>query len=118
MTAKWPLMDRFGAPELAKQACPWAVNIGDWRCRLLRRMSPLVGTWRDVRLESGFRGKADYMCSERVFRLLTLNGPPLQPLPLGCRSRCEAQQNRWALSGAPRLRCPGLFAWYPCRRRR
>src|SRR5258705_13325726 len=42
MTAKWPLMDRFWAPELAKQACSWAVNIGDWRCRLLRRMSPLV----------------------------------------------------------------------------
>jgi hypothetical protein len=36
----------------------------------------------------------------------------------GCRSRCEAQQNRWALSGAPRLRLPGLFAWYPRRRRR
>jgi hypothetical protein len=35
-------MDRFWAPELAKQACSWAVNIGDWRCRLLRRMSPVV----------------------------------------------------------------------------
>jgi hypothetical protein len=42
MTAKWPLMDRFWAPELAKQACSWAINIGDWRCRLLRRMSPFV----------------------------------------------------------------------------
>src|ERR1700726_1092991 len=30
---------------------------------------------RDVRLASAFRGKADYMCSERVFRLLTLIGP-------------------------------------------
>jgi len=29
MTAKWPLMDRFWAPELAKQACSRAVNIGD-----------------------------------------------------------------------------------------
>jgi hypothetical protein len=28
-------------------------------------------TSSDVRLESAFRGKADYMCSERVFRLLT-----------------------------------------------
>jgi hypothetical protein len=35
MTAKWPSMDRFWAPELAKQACSRAVNIGDWRCRLL-----------------------------------------------------------------------------------
>src|SRR6266446_2466270 len=39
-------MDRFWAPELAKQACSWAVNIGDWRCRLLRRMSPLVALKR------------------------------------------------------------------------
>ena len=29
-------------------------------------------TSSNVRLESAFRGKADYMCSERVFRLLTL----------------------------------------------
>jgi hypothetical protein len=28
-------------------------------------------TSSDVRLESAFRGKTDYMCSERVFRLLT-----------------------------------------------
>src|SRR5258708_11919597 len=75
-------------------------------------------TWRDVRPESAFGGKAENIYSERVFRLLTLNGPRLQPLPHGCRSRCEAQQNRWAWSGAPRLRLPGLFAWYPRRRRR
>src|SRR5258705_8623885 len=75
-------------------------------------------TWRDVRHESAFGGKAENIYSERVFRLLTLNGPRLQPLPHGCRSRCEAQQNRWAWSGAPRLRLPGLFAWYPRRRRR
>jgi hypothetical protein len=34
----------------------------------------VLGTKRtssDVRLESAFRGKADHMCSERVFRLLT-----------------------------------------------
>jgi hypothetical protein len=28
-------------------------------------------TCRDVRLESAIGDKADYMCSERVFRLLT-----------------------------------------------
>ena len=28
-------------------------------------------TWRDVRRESAIGGKADYMCSERVFRFLT-----------------------------------------------
>jgi hypothetical protein len=28
-------------------------------------------TWRDVRVESAIGGKADSMCSERVFRLLT-----------------------------------------------
>ena len=46
-----------------------------------------------------------------------INGPRLQPLPHGCRSRCEEQQNRWAWSEAPRLRLPGPFSWY-CRRRR
>ena len=38
-----------------------------------------------------------------------------RPLRHGCRSRCEAQQNRWAWSGAPRHRLPGLFVW-SCRR--
>src|SRR5664279_2463973 len=33
-------------------------------------------TSSDVRLESALRGKADSMCSERVFRLLTQTGPP------------------------------------------
>src|SRR5476649_1339494 len=31
-------------------------------------------TWRDVCLESAIGGKADSMCSERVFRLLTQLG--------------------------------------------
>jgi hypothetical protein len=31
-------------------------------------------TSSDVRLESALRGKADVICSERVFRLLTHNG--------------------------------------------
>jgi hypothetical protein len=41
---------------LQKQACSWAVNIGDWRCRLLRRMSPLVA---DIvaKVFSGWRTK-------------------------------------------------------------
>jgi hypothetical protein len=59
MTAKWPLMDRFWAPELAKQACSWAVNIGDWRCRLLRRMSPLVA---DFVAEIGIPTARDGWC--------------------------------------------------------
>ena len=47
----------------------------------------------------------------------TLNGPRLQPLPHGCRSRCEARQNRsaWSEGHGPPL--PGLSASY-CRRRR
>jgi hypothetical protein len=32
MTAKWPLMDRFRAAELAKQACSWAVEY--WRLEM------------------------------------------------------------------------------------
>jgi hypothetical protein len=33
---------RKGLRNLQSKPCCWAVNIGDWRCRLLRRMSPLV----------------------------------------------------------------------------
>src|SRR5258706_1435823 len=31
-------------------------------------------TWPDVRLESAFGGRADVICSERVFPVLTRNG--------------------------------------------
>src|SRR6476620_15563 len=31
-------------------------------------------TWRDVRLESAFGGRADVICSERVFPVLTQSG--------------------------------------------
>src|ERR1700730_6743778 len=49
MTAKWSLMGRFWAAELAKQALLLGrQNIGDWRCRLLRRMSPLVCRFSDA----------------------------------------------------------------------
>src|SRR5271169_6784083 len=39
-------------------------------------------TSRDVRLESAFRCKADYMCSERVFRLLPSRPGEFHPEPL------------------------------------
>jgi hypothetical protein len=45
MTAKWPLTDLFWAPELAKQACSTAVNIGDGRCLLLEHES-VSGTFQ------------------------------------------------------------------------
>ena len=54
------------------RAEPWRLR----RRRYSRRTSG-CGTNRtssDVRLESAFRGKADYMCSQRVFRLLTQCG--------------------------------------------
>src|SRR4030095_14360658 len=76
MTAKWPLMDRFWAPELAKQACSWAVNIGDWRCRLLRRMSPLVArtgplAMSDLSPLSGEERKSNFGAVRSVDGLLT-----------------------------------------------
>ena len=46
-------------------------SVAEWP-KLPRPSSTLPKrTSSDVRLESAFRGKADYMCSERVFRLLT-----------------------------------------------
>jgi hypothetical protein len=52
-----------------------------------------IGTNRtssDVRLESAFRGKGDYMCSQRVFRLLTLIGS----VAVRCWRLCFAAPNR------------------------
>src|SRR6476620_135108 len=44
-------------------------------------------TWRDVRLESAFGGRADVICSERVFPVLThLYGPAV---------RCKPDVNKW-----------------------
>src|ERR1035437_11121939 len=47
-------------------------------------------TSSDVRLESAFRGTADYMCSERVFRLLTQLGHET-PVPQAVAAGCERQ---------------------------
>ena len=45
------------------------------------------GPASDVRLESAIGGKADYMCSGRVFRLLTqLYGPAV---------RCKPNVKKW-----------------------
>ncbi len=41
-------------------------------------------TWRDVRHESAFGGKAENIYSERVFRLLTLSGLRTPSGILGC----------------------------------
>ena len=46
----------------------------EWRCYLLRLLTAAFGTfrtWRDVRPESAFGGKAENIYSERVFQLLT-----------------------------------------------
>src|ERR1700732_2724683 len=103
MTAKWPLMDRFWAPELAKQACSRAVNIGDWRCRLLRRMSPLVAPFGPYAMSDLSPNCAPKQTSVDHAELTgSRPGPwPLAfhipacafapDLPVGRRSRCRIQ---------------------------
>jgi hypothetical protein len=81
-----------------------------------------IGTKRtssDVRLESAFRGKADYMCSERVFRLLvesrcgavalgrTYLLPPLHGAHPDRTSRMAGSQRRALLSRKLKKYLPG-----------
>src|ERR1700688_4153481 len=62
-------------------------------------------TTSDVRLESAFRGKADYMCSERVFRLLTQRTSDAAEPILSAKQEADAiiglQEPGYSYSPAP-----------------
>ena len=77
---------------------------------------PGFGTKRtssDVRLESAVRGKADYMCSERVFRLLTQDRTSAQLHSFYHLVRADEQRG-WHLD-AQRLRSLEIYDQFEAR---
>src|SRR5712672_1675914 len=72
MASRSPPPSRVSSPT-----SPAATLARAWRAIRGKLATSVVGTfrtWRDVRLESAFGGRADVICSERVFPVLTHNG--------------------------------------------